>query len=74
MKILLLSLILFVSLGNMPTADAARGKAVTLEQAVADVKAQTGGRILSANTRGGTHVIKVLLPSGKVRIIRIKAR
>lgn len=51
--------------------------AKTLSQAVAEVKRQTSGQILSASTkvRGGkrVHVIKVLTPDGRVRTFTIKA-
>lgn len=50
----------------------------SLDQAVQKIKQQTGGRVLSAKTiaKGGkyTHVIKVLLPSGKVRIFKVNAQ
>jgi len=50
----------------------------SLDQAVQDIKQQTGGRTLSAKTVGPAgkqkHVIKVLLPSGKVRIFKVNAR
>ncbi|MEO0576951.1 MAG: hypothetical protein AAF004_15955 [Pseudomonadota bacterium] len=49
---------------------------VTLEQAVRRVRKQYGGRIVSAETRGGskrTHVIKVLTDKGRVVTVRIPA-
>lgn len=49
----------------------------TLEQAVAQVRQQTGGRILTAETRTvegrRVHRIKVLLPDGRIRIILVEA-
>lgn len=61
-------------------SDRARREArtgVSLDQAVQQVRAQTGGRILSAETisRGGrpVHRIKVLLPSGHVQIMHVDA-
>lgn len=52
--------------------------AVSLDEAVRNVKEETGGRILSARTetrgRKQVHVIKVLLPSGRVRIVKVNAR
>ncbi len=52
--------------------------AMSLKQAISHIKQQSGGRILSAKTvseRGqALHKIKVLLPSGKVRVFRIPAR
>jgi hypothetical protein len=52
----------------------ARSDQASLEQAVQQIKHQTGGRILSARTKNNTHIIKVLMPSGKVRIFKVKAR
>ncbi len=50
---------------------------LTLEQAAAKVKRQTGGRILSASEsrKDGRKVyrIKVLLPSGNVRVVTVNA-
>jgi hypothetical protein len=52
-----------------------QGGGVTLDQAVAQVRRQyPGGKIVSAETRGGTHVIKVLTAEGTVRTVRIPAR
>lgn len=51
--------------------------AVSLEQAVAQVRRDTGGRILAAQTvqeNGRTvHVIKVLTPDRSVRTVRVPA-
>ena len=50
----------------------------SLDDAVRSVKQQTGGRILSAKTvnKDGkqVHKIKVLLPSGKIRVFKINAQ
>jgi hypothetical protein len=55
-----------------------QGSGMTLEQAVAQVRKQYNGRIVSAETRvsGGqeTHVIKVLTSDGKVKTVRIPGR
>lgn len=55
----------------------AKSGGITLEQAAARVRRQTGGRILSANEirRDGRKVyrIKVLLPSGHVRVVTVDA-
>ncbi len=55
----------------------AKSGGITLEQATAKVRRQTGGRILSAREshRGGRKVyrIKVLLPSGHVRVVTVNA-
>lgn len=55
----------------------AKSSGMTLEQATAKVRRQTGGRILSARVshRNGHKVfrIKVLLPSGHIRIVTLKA-
>ncbi len=51
---------------------------VSLNDAVRQVQRETGGRVLSADTvnqRGRTvHRIKVLTPSGQVRIVTIDAQ
>lgn len=51
---------------------------VSLNQAVQEVQRETGGRVLSAETinQGGRsiHRIKVLTPSGQVRVMTIDAR
>lgn len=58
--------------------DQERGGGVTLNQAVQQVQSETGGRVLSAETinQGGrsVHRIKVLTPSGQVRVMTIDAR
>jgi uncharacterized membrane protein YkoI len=50
---------------------------VSLNQAVQQVQRETGGRVLSADTvsQGGrsVHRIKVLLPSGHVRVVTVDA-
>ncbi len=55
----------------------AKSDSLTLEQAAAKVRRQTGGRILSAKEshRGGRKIyrIKVLLPSGNVRVVTVNA-
>ena len=52
-------------------------QAITLSEAVEKVRRETGGQILSAKTevRSGrqVHVIKVLTPDGRVRIVEISA-
>ena len=56
---------------------AARNNGVSLDEAVARVKQQTKGRILTAETieRKGkpVHRIKVLLPNGSVRVMFVDA-
>ncbi len=57
---------------------AARERAETLDEAVARIRRETGGRILRAETvtRNGerVHRIKVLLPDGRVKIYTVKAK
>jgi len=52
----------------------ARASGMSLDQAVNQVRRETGGRILSAKTvtENGrrVHRIKVLMPSGRVKIVR----
>ena len=51
---------------------------VSLNEAVRQVQRETGGRVLSADTinQGGrtVHRIKVLTPSGQVRVVVIDAQ
>ena len=65
------------TLFNPPLLLAAKSGQLSLDQAAAKVREQTGGRILSAQTetKGGrtSYRIKVLLPSGHVRIVRVDA-
>ncbi len=50
---------------------------MSLQQAIQSIKQKTGGRILSAKTTSEKgkriHKVKVLLPSGNVRVFRISA-
>lgn len=63
--------------GLRPVAERG-GSGMSLDQAVQQVRRDTGGRILQAETvqEGGrtVHRIKVLTPDHRVRIIRIPAR
>ena len=59
---------------NYHVLKASQNRYQSLDQAVQKIKRKTGGRILSAKTVGKKHVIKVLLPSGKVRVFRVNAR
>lgn len=53
------------------------GGGMSLNEAVQQVQRETGGRVLSADTvsQGGrsVHRIKVLLPSGHVRVVTVDA-
>ena len=61
-----------------PIARRDSGGGISLNQAVQQVQRETGGRVLSADTisQGGrtVHRIKVLTPSGQVRVMTIDAR
>ena len=65
----------FTSRGDIIRLAAREG--VTLDEAVARVKHQTKGRVLTAETiqREGkaVHRIKVLLPNGSVRVMYVDA-
>ena len=54
------------------------GDGISLNEAVQQVQRETGGRVLSADTvnQGGrsVHRIKVLTPSGQVRVVTIGTR
>jgi|GEM_PF-1808945 hypothetical protein len=62
---------------GQPLQLAAKSGELSLDQATAKVRKETGGRVLSARaeTNGGrtSYRIKVLLPSGHVRIVRVDA-
>jgi hypothetical protein len=46
---------------------------VSLQQAVASVQRATAGRVLDARDLGGQYRIKVLTPSGEVRVLYVDA-
>lgn len=50
------------------------GTGMSLDDAVRQVQRETGGRVLSADPADGGYRIKVLLPSGHVRIIFVDAQ
>ncbi len=58
--------------------EAAQRGGVSLDEAVARVRRDTGGRVLSAETRENrgraTHRIKVLLRDGSVRVVNVDAQ
>lgn len=58
--------------------DQEHGGGMSLNQAVQQVQRETGGRVLSAETINqdgrSVHRIKVLTPSGQVRVMTIDAR
>ncbi len=55
-----------------------RRDGISLDEAVARVRRETGGRVLSAEARDRrgdtTYRIKVLLPNGAVRVVNVDAR
>jgi len=58
-----------------PDLRATQSDGMTLSQAIESVRARTGGRVISAETKiqGGreVHHIKVLLPDGKVKTYKV---
>jgi uncharacterized membrane protein YkoI len=58
--------------------EAARRDGVSLDEAVARVRRDTGGRVLSAEARENrgrtTYRIKVLLRDGSVRVVNVDAQ
>ena len=59
---------------STPVTDEERFQScMSLSQAVAQAKRQHGGRVVSAETRGKNHVIKVLTRDNKVRTVRYPA-
>lgn len=80
MRPLFIILLLIVALPAAVPAAAPRGVVaaeITLEQAVAQVRRETGGRILAAETvqQNGrrVHRVKVLTPDNSVRTLSIDA-
>lgn len=86
--LILLSVAALAAAAVPPDAHAARpgpwlaqrgedGGGVSINQAVQQVQRDTGGRVLSAETvgQGGrrVHRVKVLLPSGRVRVVTVDA-
>lgn len=59
---------------HAPRREETRRDGMSLDEAVARVQRETGGRVLAAETRGDTHRIKVLMPNGAVRVIHVDAR
>ena len=51
-----------------------RSAGISMDEAVARVRRETGGRVLSAEARDTRYRIKVLLPNGAVRVITVDAR
>jgi hypothetical protein len=51
-----------------------RSSSSGIDEAVARVQQQTGGRVLRAQQEGSVYIIKVLMPSGVVKTFRVKAR
>lgn len=47
---------------------------ISMREAIQRARKQTGGRVLDAQERGGSYHIKVLTPSGEVRVVRVNAR
>lgn len=64
--------------GKIHMAQRGSGAGISLNEAVRQVKHETGGRVLSAETvqRKGRelHRVKVLTPSGQVRVVVIDAQ
>jgi hypothetical protein len=57
-----------------PGKNGQQARGMSLDQAVAQVQQQTGGRVLRAQQDGSVYVIKVLMPSGVVKTVRVNAR
>jgi len=61
-----------------PRGEAAQREGISLDEAVARVRRDTGGRVLAAEARderGRTvYRIKVLLPNGSVRVVNVDAQ
>ena len=63
--------------GRSPRDDSARHERSLLDEAVSDVRRDTGGRVLSAQKRerdrGTSYRIKVLMPNASVRSFDVEA-
>jgi uncharacterized membrane protein YkoI len=57
-----------------PRREETRRDGISLDEAVARVHRETGGRVLSAEARDSRYRIKVLLPNGAVRVVNVDAR
>ncbi len=79
---IMISMCLLLSAGMMLPESSYAGKkgkehrtsSSTLDEAVARVQRQTGGRVLRAQEQGSVYIIKVLMPSGVVKTFRVKAQ
>ena len=64
--------------GHAPDHERASRERLSLDEAVVNVRRDTGGRVLSAQTReqgrGTAYRIKVLLPNASVRSFNVPAR
>ena len=64
--------------GRSPHHNDVRQNDLVLDEAVVQVRRETGGRVLSAQTReqrhGITYRIKVLLPNASVRYVDVEAQ
>lgn len=64
--------------GRSPPRDGAHQERSSLDEAVSNVRRDTGGRVLSAQKRerdrGSTYRIKVLLPNATVRSFDVEAQ
>lgn len=64
--------------GRSPRHDSARHERLSLDDAVSNVRRDTGGRVLSAERRerdrGTTYRIKVLLPNASVRTFDVETQ
>lgn len=60
--------------GRAPRHEGAPPARSSLDEAVANVRRDTGGRVLSAEPRDGRYRIKVLLPDASVRSFDVPPR
>jgi uncharacterized membrane protein YkoI len=85
MKLMACLLAGLLLLASMPAAQARRDRqtprnestqrdGLSLDEAVARVQRDTGGRVLSADARDGGYRIKVLLRDGSVRVVNVDAQ
>lgn len=78
--LLIAHLVLLGSLMQIDTSFAAKGSngragaTGGIDQAVARIQQQTGGKVLRASQQDSVYIIKVLMPSGVVKTFRVNAK
>lgn len=61
------------ALAVMPGLSSAKDRGNGRDQAAATVREATGGRVLGVRRKGSEYHVKVLLPGGRVKVMRVDA-